>query len=68
MSSDGGQVEPEAPIGVSSPAVHGWIDPTGRVHRAIHVDTEAGLDGRWAVDIELLDETMMRLDLNAEAI
>jgi hypothetical protein len=68
MSSDGGQVEPEAPIGVSSPSVHGWIDPTGHAHRATQLDAEVGADGQWAVDIELLDETMMRLDLNAEAI
>ena len=61
-SGAGGPDRREPPIG---PRLDG---STGQVHRATQLDTDAGADGGRAVDIELLDETMMRLDLNAEAI
>ena len=31
--NDGGQVEPEAPVGYTAPSIRAWTDPTGTEHR-----------------------------------
>ena len=69
MSSDGGQVESEAPMGTALPAVRAWIDPSGGGHPEAELEPPAdGADGRWALDVELLDDAMMRVDVRAEAV
>lgn len=69
MSSDGGQVEAEAPIGADAPSVHAWVDPSGVAHRTVEFETTGDdIDGQWAVEVELRDEAMMRVDLRAEAL
>ena len=39
MSSDGGQVESEAPLGAESPVVRAWIDPSGAEHAVAELET-----------------------------
>lgn len=69
MSSDGAQVESEAPVGADAPSVHAWVDPRGVEHRSAEPETGGeAADGRWTVDVELRDEAMMRVDLRAEAL
>lgn len=69
MSSDGGQVEAEAPIGTASPSVVAWIDPAGVEHAMSQLDAAGeNIDGLWAVIVTVPDEAMMRADLRAEAI
>lgn len=67
MTNDGGQVEAEAPLGYSPPAPHAWIAPDGSEHMTpvVVIGPEAA-DGRWAVEIPLTDETMMRVDITPE--
>jgi hypothetical protein len=69
MSSDGAQVEAEAPVGIEPPRIRAWIDPTGTEHPAEEVEaTGEEIDGRWTLEITLGDEAMMRVDIRAEAI
>jgi hypothetical protein len=69
MSSDGGQVEGEAPMGSISPSVRAWIDPLGTEYIAAELEVSANdADGRWEVEVALLDDAMMRVDLKADAI
>ena len=69
MSSDGGQVETEAPIGTGSPTVRSWIDPLGSEHRTAELEVKANdSDGRWEVEVILVDEAMMRIDLKADGV
>jgi hypothetical protein len=69
MANDGGQVETEAPAGVSSPEVTAWTDPAGGVHPEVEIETGPdGVDGQWTVEVHLVDEAMMRLDLALEVL
>jgi hypothetical protein len=69
MSSDGGQVESEAPAGASTPAIHGWIDPSSTLHQLADLEVYGEQnDGQWALDVELGDEAMMRVDLRADPV
>jgi hypothetical protein len=69
MSSDGGQVESDAPVGTTTPNVRAWVDPSGLEHRVAELDARGDfLDGRWALDVELADEAMMRVDITAEPL
>ena len=68
MSSDGGQVESDAPAGTTLPIVRAWIDPSGVEHRSAELDARDVVDGRWALDVELSDQAMMRVDVRADAI
>lgn len=64
MANDGGQVEVEAPLGSAAPAIVAWIDPSGHEHRAPEVELGPdGVDGAWSVDVQLVDEAMMRVDV-----
>jgi len=67
MTNDGGQVESDAPAGYSPPGIKAWIDPAGVDHRSAEVVAGPdGVDGRWAVEVELRDEMMMRVDITPE--
>lgn len=67
MTNDGGQVESEAPLGYTPPTAHAWIGPDGTEHATAEVVTGPDqADGRWAVEIPLSDETMMRVDITPE--
>jgi hypothetical protein len=69
MANDGGQVETEAPAGVSSPEVTAWIDPAGGMHSDTEIEAGPdGADGEWTVEVLLVDEAMMRLDLALEVL
>lgn len=69
MSSDGGQVESEAPVGTTSPAVRAWIDAVGREYAMPELEVTAeDADGRWQLEVFLLDDVMMRVDLKAVAV
>jgi hypothetical protein len=69
MSSDGGQVESEAPLGADSPVIRAWIDPSGEEHPVPEVEAHEGdIDGRWALEVSLVDEAMMRVDIRAEPV
>lgn len=69
MANDGGQTESEAPAGAPEATVSAWIDPSGAEHRSatVETDSEQG-DGQWAVEIPILEETMMRVDLAVEVL
>ncbi|MCV7412708.1 hypothetical protein H7K44_24225 [Mycobacterium florentinum] len=68
MTNDGALVELEPPIGYVRPTVHCWVDPSGSRYAAAELTVGPdGVDGEWAVEIELRDE-MMRVDLAVEAI
>lgn len=66
MTNDGALVESEPPAGYVPPSVHSWVDPSGAryVTPEITVGPD-GVDGKWAVEIQLRDE-MMRVDLAVE--
>jgi hypothetical protein len=69
MSSDGAQVEAEAPVGTASPSVIAWIDPAGVEHAVPQLEASGdNIDGLWAVIVTVPDEALMRADLKAEAI
>jgi hypothetical protein len=69
MSSDGGQVESDAPLGAAVPCVRAWVDPSGLEHRVVELDASGDvIDGRWALDVELSDEAMMRVDVRADPV
>lgn len=69
MSSDGGQVESEAPVGTESPTVRAWIDPSGDEHLVRQLELAPGdIDGRWTLEVSLVDEAMMRVDIRVEAV
>jgi hypothetical protein len=69
MSSDGGQVESDAPLGTPVPTVRAWVDPTGVEYPVAELDARGDvIDGRWALDVALSDEAMMRVDVSADAI
>ena len=67
MTNDGGQVETEAPVGYIPPSVYSWTDPSGErppLRRRFSVGPE-GVDGAWAVEVELREEMMQ---VNIEAV
>lgn len=67
MTNDGGQVEAEAPAGYRPPKVVAWIDPDGAARAVPELSVEAEeVDGRWAVEVELIEELMMRVDVTPE--
>lgn len=66
MTNDGGQVETEAPVGYIPPSVYSWTDPSGERHRSPEVLVgPEGVDGAWAVEVELREEMMQ---VNIEAV
>ncbi|MEZ0350690.1 hypothetical protein [Mycobacterium sp. pR1184] len=68
MTNDGALVEVEPPVGYVKPTVHCWVDPSGARHTAGELTVGPdGVDGLWAVEIQLRDE-MMRVDLAVEAM
>ncbi len=69
MTNDGGQVESDAPAGYIAPRILAWIDPAGEEHGDAEVIAGPnGVDGKWAVDVELRDEMMMRVDIRPETV
>jgi hypothetical protein len=69
MSSDGGQVESEAPLGAVLPTVRAWVDPLGEEHLTVAVEPPMDrVDGQWSVEIELSDEAMLRVDLRVDVL
>jgi hypothetical protein len=69
MSSDGAQVEAEAPLGSKPTTVRAWINPDGMEYRAPEIEIDGDdSNGRWEVQVMLLDDAMIRVDLKAEAI
>ena len=68
LSSDGGQVEREAPIGAPTHPIRGWISPSGAEVLAAETEVPEEADGPWAVDVALLDDVMVRVDVRALAI
>ncbi|MEV0802467.1 hypothetical protein AB0I34_32545 [Kribbella sp. NPDC050281] len=66
MTNDGSQVEADAPRGYSPPAVRSWSDPAATEYREQRpVVGPTDIDGRWYVEIPLLDDAMMRVDIKA---
>jgi hypothetical protein len=69
MTNDGAQVESEAPVGQAPPMVLRWIDPNGDDHGGSRVETPPDrADGRWQAVVPLADDTMMRVNVVAEAL
>jgi hypothetical protein len=69
MTSDGGQVEPEAPVGYAPPSIRAWTDPTGREHNEEEVIVGPDdVDGIWSVDVPIADEAVMRVDIIPEVV
>ena len=67
MTSDGGQVEPEAPVGYTPPSIRAWTDPTGTEHRGEELIVGPDeVDGTWSVDVPIDDEAVMRVDIIPE--
>ena len=67
MTTDGAQVEPEAPRGRPTPIISAWIAPDGTEHRVAELEVEADeTDGVWSVEVPILDEAMMRVDISPE--
>ena len=67
MTSDGGQVEPEAPLGYTPPSIRAWTDPTGTEHRGEELIVGPDdVDGTWSVDVPIADEAVMRVDIIPE--
>lgn len=66
MTNDGQQLEKEAPAGYVAPRILCWVDPAGVEHVTEEVTVGPdGVDGRWAVEVELREE-MMRIDVTPE--
>lgn len=62
MTNDGAQVEGEPPAGFAPPRVLGWTDPHGVEHHSDELTVGPDqIDGAWTVDVELVDEAMMRV-------
>lgn len=67
MTTDGAQLETDAPRGYERPPVSSWMDPSGTEHRTAELTVGPdGVDGSWVVEVPLRDETMMRLDVVTE--
>jgi len=67
MTTDGAQVETEAPRGYEPPAVRAWVDPSGTSHESPElVVGPDGTDGPWVVEVPIRDETMMRVNVLTE--
>ncbi|PQM45152.1 hypothetical protein C1Y40_04693 [Mycobacterium talmoniae] len=68
LTNDGNQVEIDPPAGYVAPDVHSWLDPSGYRHSKpkIVVGPE-GVDGIWAVEVELREE-MMQVDIVVEGV
>jgi hypothetical protein len=67
MTNDGAQVESEAPMGYVPPQILAWMDPSGQEHVSEQVTVAPdSADGPWSVDVELRDDTMIRLDITTE--
>ncbi len=63
MNRDENEPENRPPAGTEVPAVHSWVDPTGRVHPTAAVTTAE--DGSWTVRVHRETETMLRVDIDA---
>jgi hypothetical protein len=69
MTNDGALVESEAPVGQSLPTVLRWNDPKGIRHDGPNVETSPDeADGPWEAIVPLGDDTMMRVNVVAEAL
>jgi hypothetical protein len=63
--SSGGSSESDAPVGMASPRVIGWVDGTGeRLPAGDSISIENSKAGDWAVLVELADSAAARVDLN----
>ena len=68
LASDGGQVEPEAPLGAPAHPIRGWLAPSGVEVRSSETEAEQDADGPWMVDVVLVDDVMVRVDVQVQAI
>lgn len=69
MANDGNQVEDGAPLGAVTPRVRAWTSPGGTTSEGSAVEVPADdADGLWIVEVELTEETMVRVDLTPEVI
>lgn len=69
MANDGSQVEDGAPLGAVTPQVRAWTSPSGTTSQGATAEVGADDgDGLWTVEVELVEETMVRIDLMPEVI